>query len=116
MSITLSMPGYAKLRVGGARGLVSEPCLPRMQEILADGTLYQFASTQPGARSFKGRIPAFVLDLGGCGSVVVRQAMRGGLIGKTARPVPASHTRTARAGQLVATPLAGVPTRRLSRS
>lgn len=84
MSVSITMPGYAKIRVGNARGLVSEPCLRPLEAILATETLYDYASRQPGARSFTGRAPAFATDLGdGCGSVVVRHSMRGGLIGRT---------------------------------
>ena len=111
MAVTLSMPGYAKLRVGEARGLVSETCLRRVEEILAEGTLYAYAQSQPGARSFKGRAPAYVADLDGCGSVVVRHAMRGGLLGKTGTDLFLPPTRGLR--ELVNSlrlRLAGVPT------
>ena len=84
MPIAVSMPGYAKISARGARGLVTEPCLQAVQAILENGTLYDHARQQPGARSFTGRAPAYAADLGdGCGGVVVRHSMRGGLLGKT---------------------------------
>ncbi|MGK2961175.1 MAG: lipopolysaccharide kinase InaA family protein [Gemmatimonadaceae bacterium] len=80
----VSMPGYAKVSARRARGLVVEPCLEAVQAILEKGTLYDYARQQPGARSFTGRAPAYATDLGdGCGSVVVRHSMRGGLLGRT---------------------------------
>lgn len=83
MTLALSMPGYAKINVGAARGLVSEPCVRSVESVLATETLYAWAARQPDARSFKGRAPAYAVKLGECGNVVVRHAMRGGLLGKT---------------------------------
>ena len=84
MSVTVSMPGYAKIKVANARGLVTEPCQRVLETILESGTLYAHAASQPDAKQFKGRAPAFAIDLGGsCGRVVVRHAMRGGLLGRT---------------------------------
>lgn len=78
------MPGYAKVSVKGARGLVIDPCLPAVRSILENETLYEHARRQPDARSFTGRAPVYAADLGdGCGAVVVRHSMRGGLLGKT---------------------------------
>lgn len=111
MAITLAMPGYAKLQVGSARGLVVETCLRRVEEVLSSGTLYDFARTQPDARSFQGRAPAYAVNLGDCGSVVVRHAMRGGLLGKTGTDLFLPPTRGLR--ELVNSlrlRLAGVPT------
>ncbi len=84
MTIALSMPGYAKIKVDNARGLVIETCHRALESILSEETLYEYAARQPGVRQFTGRAPAFASELGdGCGNVVVRHAMRGGLIGKT---------------------------------
>lgn len=84
MAITVSMPGYARFKVNGARGLVIESCQVTLESILAGGTLYQHASRQPDAKKFRGRATAYGIALGnGCGDVVVRHAMRGGLLGKT---------------------------------
>ena len=111
MAITVSLPGYAKLNVGPARGLVVETCKRQVEEILAAATLYDHARDQPGARSFQGRAPAYALSLDGCGSVVVRHAMRGGLLGKTGSDIFLPPTRGLR--ELVNSlrlRLAGIPT------
>ena len=84
MAVTISMPGYAKLRVQGARGLVMEGCKATLEGILEAGTLYDYAAAQAGARRFRGRAIAYGVSLGnGCGDVVVRHAMRGGLLART---------------------------------
>jgi hypothetical protein len=111
MAITLSLPGYAKLRVGSTRGLVIETCLNPVEEILATATLYDYARSQPGARSFQGRAPAYALSIDGCGDVVVRHAMRGGALGRTGTDLFMPPTRGLR--ELVNSlrlRLAGVPT------
>ena len=111
MAITLSLPGYAKLNVGSARGLVVETCMTQVREILEAGTLYDHARRQPDARSFQGRAPAYAVSLDRCGSVVVRHAMRGGLLGKTGTDLFLPPTRGLR--ELVNSlrlRLAGVPT------
>ena len=78
MAITVSVPGYAKVRANGARGLVVESCKNTIEAILSAETLYAFAGRQPDARKFKGRTTAYGITLGtGCGNVVVRYAMRG---------------------------------------
>jgi hypothetical protein len=94
MPIAVSIPGYAKLRAGGARGLAAESCREAVQAILAEETLYAFAARQPGARTFRGRVPAYAIDLGGsCGRVVVRHSVRGGLIGRTGTDLFIAPTR-----------------------
>lgn len=111
MEITLPMPGYAKIKVGEARGLVSETCIRQVEEILSRSTLYEYARDQPDARAFQGRAPAYTATLGDCGSVVVRHAMRGGLLGKTGSDLFLPPTRGLR--ELVNSlrlRLAGVPT------
>ncbi|MDQ3082433.1 MAG: hypothetical protein M3R07_09505 [Gemmatimonadota bacterium] len=84
MTIALSMPGYAKIKVGNARGLVLETCHRALESILSKETLYEYAGRQPGVRQFQGRAPAYAANLGdGSGDIVVRHALRGGLIGRT---------------------------------
>ena len=84
MALSVSVPGYARFRINGARGLVVESCKSAIEEILRISTLYEFASQQAEARRYKGRTTAYGVALAnGCGSVVVRHAMRGGLLGKT---------------------------------
>jgi 3-deoxy-D-manno-octulosonic acid kinase len=112
MTITVSMPGYARLKGTGLRGLVVESCRTAVQQILDTGTLYSYAASQPDARAYKGRAPAYAITLGdGCGRVVVRHAMRGGLIGKSGTDLFLPPTRGLR--ELVNSMrlrLAGVPT------
>jgi len=83
MALDLAMPGYAKIRVSGARGLVIEPCHAVLETILASGTLYSYAAAQPEARILTGRAPVYAIPLAdGCGDVVVRHAMRGGALAR----------------------------------
>ncbi|MEO8577541.1 MAG: lipopolysaccharide kinase InaA family protein [Gemmatimonadales bacterium] len=84
MALSVSVPGYARIKVDGARGLVMEGCQDAVEAILAGETLYNYAARQPDARRFKGRAPVYGVILGeSCGNVVVRHAMRGGLLGRT---------------------------------
>lgn len=112
MSLTLSMPGYAKVAVGRVRGLALEPCRSTLEAILSAETLYDYARRQPNVRTFRGRAPAYATELGsGCGSVVVRHGMRGGLVGRTGSDLFLPPTRGLR--ELVNSlrlRLAGVPT------
>ena len=97
MAITMSMPGYARFRVNGARGLVVESCKSILESILSTETLYEYARRQPDARQFRGRAIAYGITLGdGCGSVVVRHAMRGGLLGRTGSDLFLPPTRALR--------------------
>lgn len=97
MPISVSMPGYARFRVQGARGLVVEGCKPVLESILSNETLYEFARRQPDARQFRGRAIAYGITLGGpCGNVVVRHAMRGGFLGRTGSDLFLPPTRALR--------------------
>ena len=97
MAITVSMPGYARFRVNGARGLVVETCKSILESILVTETLYEYARRQPGARQFRGRATAYGITLGdGCGNVVVRHAMRGGLLARTGSDLFLPPTRALR--------------------
>lgn len=112
MALSVSMPGYARIKVDGARGLVIEGCQDEVEAILATETLYDYAARQPDARRFKGRAPVYGVILGeSCGNVVVRHAMRGGLLGRTGSDLFFPPTRGLR--ELVNSlrlRLAGVPT------
>jgi hypothetical protein len=84
MALTVSIPGYSRIKVDGARGLVIEGCQDAVEAILAAETLYQYAARQPDARRFEGRAPVYGVILGeSCGNVVVRHAMRGGFLSRT---------------------------------
>lgn len=112
MALTVSMPGYARFKIDGARGLVIESCQSALESILESETLYEHAARQPDARKFKGRTTAYGIALGnGCGNVVVRHAMRGGFLGKTGTDLFFPPTRGLR--ELVNSlrlKLTGVPT------
>lgn len=112
MAIALSVPGYARLKLKGARGLVIEACRSAIEAILSSGTLYEYASRQPDTKKFRGRTTAYGVDLGAaCGRAVVRHAMRGGLLGKTGSDLFLPPTRGLR--ELVNSlrlRVAGVPT------
>ena len=84
MALTGSLPGYARLRGHGIRGLVVETSRKGLESILANETLYDYAARQPGAREFKGRVPAYAITLpDGGADVVVRHSMRGGALART---------------------------------
>lgn len=112
MAVTMSMPGYAKLRVKGARGLAVEGCHGTLEAILATETLYEYAARQPDARRMRGRATAYGIHLGSeCGDVVVRHAMRGGLLARTGSDLFLPPTRGLR--ELINSlrlRLSGVPT------
>ncbi|MEO5580906.1 MAG: lipopolysaccharide kinase InaA family protein [Gemmatimonadaceae bacterium] len=83
MALNVAMPGYAKIRVAGARGLVIETCHQILETILSTGTLYSYAAARPDVRTFAGRAPVYAVSLpDGFGDVVVRHAMRGGALAK----------------------------------
>ena len=98
--------------MNGARGLVLESCKSVLESILSSETLYAYARRQPDAREFRGRATAYGIALGsGCGNVVVRHAMRGGLLARTGSDLFFPPTRGLR--ELVNSlrlKLTGVPT------
>lgn len=60
-----------------------EACADEVREAMKDGTLYDFARSQPGARALMGRVPAYAVRLGSiAGDVVVRHSTRGGMVAK----------------------------------
>jgi len=84
VAVTVSVPGYARFKLKDARGLVLETCRSALESILAISTLYEYASKQADARRYRGRATAYGVSLAnGCGNVVVRHAMRGGILGRT---------------------------------
>lgn len=112
MALRASLPGYARLSGEGVRGLAIESSRLGVEEILAKETLYEYAARQPGARAFKGRVPAYAISLPqDGGDVVVRHAMRGGALGKTGSDLFFPPTRALR--ELINSMrlrMAGVPT------
>ncbi len=84
MAIAEALPGYARLSGNGIRGLVIESSRAGVEAALKTGTLYEFASRQPGVRKFTGRVPAYAITLPeGGADVVVRHSMRGGALART---------------------------------
>jgi hypothetical protein len=110
--IRASLPGYARITGHGVRGLAIESSRAGVEEILAGGTLYDYAARQPGARAFRGRMPAYAISLPqNGGDVVIRHAMRGGALGKTGSDLFFPPTRALR--ELINSMrlrMAGVPT------
>jgi tRNA A-37 threonylcarbamoyl transferase component Bud32 len=84
MALIENLPGYARVTARGVRGLVVESSRQGLESILETGTLYDYASRQPDARKFTGRVPAFAITLpSGGADVVVRHSMRGGVLART---------------------------------
>ncbi|MEO5903613.1 MAG: lipopolysaccharide kinase InaA family protein [Gemmatimonadaceae bacterium] len=97
MAITDSLPGYVRLNGDGVRGLAIESSRSGVQSILDNGTLYDFAAKQPGARKFMGRMPAYAISLPkDGGDVVVRHAVRGGALARTGSDLFLPPTRALR--------------------
>ncbi|MBA2688699.1 MAG: hypothetical protein H0U64_11405 [Gemmatimonadaceae bacterium] len=75
--------GYDRFKVRDARVVALEACADEVREAMKDGTLYDFARSQPGARALMGRVPAYAVRLGSiAGDVVVRHSTRGGMVAK----------------------------------
>lgn len=73
--------GYERVRVGRAEAVTVRDLVPLMREVLADGTLYDFARRQVGAAEFAGRLPAYAIPMpAGDGKMVVRHNRHGGLL------------------------------------
>lgn len=86
--------GYDRFKVGNARVIAMEACADEVREAMKDGSLYDFARNQPGARVLMGRVPAYAVRLGTiAGDVVVRHATRGGLVSKFVADLYVAPTR-----------------------
>ena len=96
MRLRLVVPGYDDLRAGGASGLALTEYRPAFEDILRSETLYAYAARQPEARQFSGRAPVYAVAIPGCGDVVIRHSMRGGLMGKTGSDLFLPPTRALR--------------------
>ncbi len=69
-------------------------CVAALKRILESESLYQYAARQEGVRTFTGRAPVYALSLDdNCGPVVVRHAIRGGMISRVSRDVFLRPTR-----------------------
>jgi hypothetical protein len=74
-------PGYAPFGLGKTWGLALTPLLRTMQEVLRDGTLYEYGARHPRARALSGRATAWAVPLpDAVTQVVVRHGWHGGLL------------------------------------
>jgi hypothetical protein len=81
--LSIRLPGYARITAPNTGGVVIESCRAVLEEILANETIYDFASRQETTRKLEGRAPVYVIDLrDGCGTAVVRRSMRGGVLAR----------------------------------
>lgn len=79
----IRLPGYARISFPAGHGVVLERCKATLERILENGTIYEFAARQSGARKFEGRAPVYAIELDDeCGHVVVRRSMRGGALAR----------------------------------
>jgi hypothetical protein len=96
LRLRLVVPGYEDLHADRAAGVALGECRQEIEEILALGTIYEFAERQPVARRLSGRAPVYALSLPVSGDVVVRHSMRGGLLGRTGTDLFLPPTRALR--------------------
>jgi hypothetical protein len=96
LRLKLVVPGYEDLRAPRAAGLALAECRHDIEELLATGTIYEFAQRHPEARQLSGRAPVYALSLPLSGRVVIRHSMRGGLIGRTGTDLFLPPTRALR--------------------
>ncbi|MDE3152893.1 MAG: hypothetical protein KGL93_11660 [Gemmatimonadota bacterium] len=72
--------GYEGLAVGRAEAVAVPDVTPLLREVLATGTLYDFARVHRDARALAGRQPAYAVPApGAAGHMVVRHNRHGGL-------------------------------------
>lgn len=76
------VPGYSHIRLEPrTSALVLTACTGAVREILASGTLYDYAASYPERETMHGRAPVYKIPLSWCGAeVVVRRNRRGGLL------------------------------------
>lgn len=112
VSGVIPITGYEHMVVERANVLVMKSFSGAVRDILQTQTLYQYATHSPDALRFEGRAPVYAIPLGlNQQRVVVRHAMRGGLIGRIVRDRFLPPTRVAH--ELAAAfrlRLSGVPT------
>ena len=81
---TATLPsGYQRGRVGDAEVVALAELMPRVQEAMRAGTLYEYAAANQVRAPMQGRAPAYVAALPAGGpTVVVRHARHGGLLAR----------------------------------
>jgi Lipopolysaccharide kinase (Kdo/WaaP) family len=73
--------GYERVRVAGAEAVAVPELVPMLHEVLAHGTLYDFARHRPEAQTLTGRQPAYAIQMpDGPTRMVVRHNRHGGLL------------------------------------
>jgi 3-deoxy-D-manno-octulosonic acid kinase len=104
--------GYERLAVGRAEAVAVAELVPLLRDVLAAGTLYDFARRQPDAETLMGRQPAYAIPTpAGDGRMVVRHNRHGGLLATLTGDRFLSPTRAPSELQASAQLLAaGVPT------
>lgn len=112
ISSVIPITGYDHLVMGSTNALVVKSLSGAMRDILQTETLYQYASRAPDALRFQGRAPVYAITMGlSQERIVVRHAVRGGLIGRVVYDRFMPPTRATR--ELTAAfrlKLGGVPT------
>jgi len=86
--------GYVELTVGSARVVCLADVADAVHSALREGTLYEYASRHPRARSFAGRGISYAVPLpGNADNVVVRHNRHGGLLASLTGDLFRSPTR-----------------------
>jgi hypothetical protein len=92
--IEIRIPAYESFELPGTYIIVKSACGQVLRSILNAGSLYDYASRHPSARTFTGRAPVFAISLpDNCGNVVVRHATRGGMVSRISKDVFLRPTR-----------------------
>jgi hypothetical protein len=85
--------GYDRVMVRGIQLVARSEVSPDLQSALADGSLYEYAARQPGARALAGRAVAYAVALPSGERVVVRHNRHGGLLARVTGDVFLPPTR-----------------------
>ena len=74
--------GYESLTArGGATVVAREDLVPALREVMAEGSLYEYAARHPRARTMAGRGTVYAVPLPGVAEgIVVRRSRRGGML------------------------------------
>lgn len=83
MSARALPAGYERLTVGRAEAVAVPGLVPLLRDVLATGTLYDFARSRPGAAALAGRQPAYAIPTSiDDGMMVVRHNRHGGALAR----------------------------------
>jgi hypothetical protein len=104
-------PGYESFLVGRARVVAQQPLADAVREAMHEQSLYEFASTQPGASALAGRGTAWAAALPNGVEIVVRHSRHGGTFAALTGDLFLSPTRApAELSNALRLADAGVPT------